>query len=342
MRVEEIAHLLDAPFEGDGSREILSGAPLETAAAGDLAFVESNKANTAASTSEAGCLIVGSRFPASADRTLIRVDKPRNAFALVLRTLRPAERPPPGIHPSAIVDPTAVLGERVHVGAYAVIEADVRLADGVAVGSGCFLGRGVTLGPDCLLHPGVRIYAETTIGARALVHCGAVIGADGFGFTQEDGRHQKFPQLGRVRIGDDCEIGANSTIDRAALGETLLGDGVKLDNLVHIGHNCRIGDHVLIAAQAGLSGGVVVEDHAVLGGQFGAGEKAHVGAGAQLGGRAGVLSNQKVKGGRAYWGTPARPYRDHLKTLAYGQRLPEIFAEVKRLRRRVEELEGGE
>ena len=204
------------------------------------------------------------------------------------------------------------------------------------------MARGVEIGADSMLHAGVTLYAGTVIGARALIHAGAVLGADGFGFTHEDGRYHKFPQLGRVRLGDDCEIGANSAIDRAALGETVLGDGVKLDNLVHIGHNCRIGNHVVIAALAGLSGGCVVEDYAVLGGQFGAGEKAFVGKGAQLGGRAGVLSNQKVKGGQAYWGTPARPYREHLKKLAYADRLPELFREIKQLRERVAELEGSQ
>ena len=212
----------------------------------------------------------------------------------------------------------------------------------MAVGPGCVLARGVEIGADSMLHAGVTLYAGTVIGARALIHAGAVLGADGFGFTHEDGRYHKFPQLGRVRLGDDCEIGANSAIDRAALGETVLGDGVKLDNLVHIGHNCRIGNHVVIAALAGLSGGCVVEDYAVLGGQFGAGEKAFVGKGAQLGGRAGVLSNQKVKGGQAYWGTPARPYREHLKKLAYADRLPELFREIKQLRERVAELEESQ
>lgn len=340
MRVDEIAEFLGLPFEGNGAAEITSGAAVESAGEADLAFVESAAAAGAANESGAGCLIVPADFADGAGRTLIRSKEPRTAFARVIRELRPPEKPPLGIHPTAVIFPDAVIGDDVSIGPHAVIEPHARLGDNVVVGPGCWIGRGVAVGNDSTLHAGVSLYPGTRIGMRALIHAGAVIGADGFGFTRENGRYEKFPQLGRVRIGDDCEIGAGSAIDRAALGETVLGDGVKLDNLVHIGHNCRIGSHVVIAALAGLSGGCVVEDHAVLGGQFGAGEKAVVGAGAQLGGRAGVLSNQKVEGGRAYWGTPARPYREHLKKLAYADRLPDLFAEVKRLRARIEELEA--
>jgi len=180
------------------------------------------------------------------------------------------------------------------------------------------------------------------LGERAILHAGVVIGADGFGFIFENERYEKFPQVGRVRIGDDVEIGANSCVDRGALGETVLDDGVKLDNLVHIAHNCRLGKHVVIAAQTGLSGGVVVEDYVVMGGQVGIGDKARIGRQAVLGGQAGVLTGKTIAGGEQYWGTPVRPVREHLKNLGRVERLADLMAEVRALRERVRALEGGE
>jgi carbonic anhydrase/acetyltransferase-like protein (isoleucine patch superfamily) len=186
----------------------------------------------------------------------------------------------------------------------------------------------------------VHIYPGVEIGQRVIIHSGAVIGADGFGFVFEEGRYEKFPQVGRVVIGNDVEIGANCTIDRAALGVTSIGDGTKLDNLVHIAHNCRIGRHVVIAAQTGLAGGTVIEDYAVIGGQVGMGDNVTVKSGAVIGSGAGILSSKVVRGGgEVWWGTPARPLKEYLETLAHLSRLPQLRREVEELRKRISELE---
>jgi UDP-3-O-[3-hydroxymyristoyl] glucosamine N-acyltransferase len=197
----------------------------------------------------------------------------------------------------------------------------VRLGDQVSIGAGCVLGDYVHIGSGSVLHPRVTLYSEVTLGQRVILHSGCVIGADGFGFVFAGGVYEKFPQVGRVEIGDDVEVGANSAIDRAALGVTVIGDGTKLDNLVHIAHNCRIGKHVVIAAQTGLSGGVVVEDYAVIGGQVGIGDKAVIQSRAVLGSGSGVLTSKIVRGGQVVWGTPARPLKEHLAQLAALSRL---------------------
>src|ERR1700687_1454789 len=190
---------------------------------------------------------------------------------------------------------------------------------------------------DCLLHANVTIYDNVTIGNRAILHSGCVLGADGFGFVRAGDRYEKFPQIGRVKVGDDVEIGANSCVDRAALGVTVIGDGSKLDNMVHIGHNCRIGRNVVIAAQTGLSGGVVVEDDAVIGGQVGIGDKARIESGAVLGSGCGILTSKIVRKGQVVWGTPARPLKQHLEQLANLSRLPELRKELSELKKHLKE-----
>lgn len=341
MKAAAIASLLHAALEGDGEVEIDGAAPLEQAGKGDLAFLESMRAAGKVAETKAGCVIVPEGFSgANGARALIRCGKPRNAFAKALAVLKPAGRPVPGVHPDATVAASAKLGEGVWVGAQAVIGEDVVAGPNTVVHPGATVADGSILGSDCQVHAGVRIYAGAKIGDRCILHAGCVIGADGFGFVFEDGAYQKFPQVGGVVLGDDVEIGANSCVDRGALGDTVLGHGVKLDNLVHIGHNCRLGAHVVIAAQTGLSGGVVVEDYVTMAGQVGIGDKAHIGAQAILGGQAGVLPSRRVEGKQAYWGTPARRHRDYLRKLAYLDRLPEALAELEDLEKRLEDLES--
>jgi len=197
------------------------------------------------------------------------------------------------------------------------------------------------MGEGCILHPNVTVYDNVDIGRSAILHSGAVIGADGFGYVMEHGRWHKFPQVGRVEISDFVEIGANSCVDRAAMGVTSIGEGTKLDNMVHVGHNCRIGKHVVVAAQTGFSGGVVVEDYAVIGGQVGIGDKARIETRAVLGSGCGVLTSKIVRSGETVWGTPARPLKQHLEALANLARLPEMRQEMAELKRRLAELERG-
>ena len=200
------------------------------------------------------------------------------------------------------------------------------------------IGAGVRIGANCILHANVTIYNGVTIGDRAVLHSGVVLGADGFGFILQGDHYEKFPQIGRVEIGNDVEIGANSCIDRAALGITQIGDGAKLDNMVHIAHNCRIGRHVVIAAQTGLSGGVVVEDYAVIGGQVGIGDKARIESGAVLGSGCGILTSKIVRKGQVVWGTPARPLKEYLEQLANLARLPKLRKEVAEVEKLLSEM----
>ncbi len=335
MRVCDLAQRLQAPFEGDGELDIERALPVEEAGAGDLAFAAGRKGVAMAEASQAGCLIVDAAFPAG--RTLIRVKDPRTAFAMALMALYPAKKYVPGIHPTAVVAPSATIGDGVHIGPHAVIGERARIGDHSAIGPGCSIGDDATIGPGSLLHPRVTIYDRVKVGARAVLHSGVVLGADGFGFVKVAGAYQKFPQVGSVELGDDCEIGANSTVDRAALGVTRLGNGVKLDNMVHIGHNCRIDDHVVIAAQTGMSGGCVIESGAVIGGQVGMGDKVRVESGAVLGSGSGVLTSKIVRGGETYWGTPARPLKEYLRQLAHVAQLPELAAKVKELEKQRED-----
>ncbi len=204
------------------------------------------------------------------------------------------------------------------------IEANAVIGERSFIAAGCYVGPGVVIGDDCEIYPSVVIYSGTTIGRRVIVHAGAVLGSDGFGFVRDEvhGRYVKFPQVGRLVIGDDVEIGANCTIDRGALDETVIGPGTKFDNLVHIGHNCSVGANVVIAAQTGISGSSSVGDDCVLGGQVGMGDHAHIEAGAILGGQSGVLPNKTIRGkGVVFWGTPVKPVREYLKELATLSRL---------------------
>jgi UDP-3-O-[3-hydroxymyristoyl] glucosamine N-acyltransferase len=269
------------------------------------------------------------------------VADPRGSFATVIGLLYPPPAVVPGIHPTAVIAPDAEIAPTAAIGPHATIGARTRIGDRTSIGPGCAIGAGVRIGADCLVHPRVTIYDNVTIGDRAVLHSGCVLGADGFGFVPGPNGYQKFPQIGRVEIGDDVEIGANSCVDRAALGVTRIGDGVKLDNLVHIGHNCSIGRHVVIAAQTGLSGGVIVEDHAVIGGQVGIGDKARIETGAVLGSGCGILTSKIVRRGQVVWGTPARPLKEYLVQLANLARLPKLREEVAEMERRLRDRENG-
>ncbi len=337
--MDEIAEHLKTGFEGAGDLDILTAAPLETAGPREIAFVGNRKAATQAGQSQAGCLLVTREFPEG--RTLIRVDDPRAAFAKVIGLLYPRPHITPGAHPTAVIAPDADIAPSAAIGPHTFIGARVRIGERSVIGPSCSIGPGTRIGADCLLHAHVTIYAHVRIGHRAVLHSGCVLGADGFGFVRGPEGYQKFPQIGRVEIGNDVEIGANSCIDRAALGVTRIGDGVKLDNLVHIGHNCVIGKHVVIAAQTGLSGGVIVEDDAVIGGQVGIGDKARIESGAVLGSGCGILTSKIVRKGQVVWGTPARPLKDHLEQLASLSRLPKLRQEIAELQKRLRDRENS-
>jgi len=321
MHVKDLAEWLGAPWEGDGALEVQRVAALEDAGWNDVSFATRGRSLKQAADSAAGCLLVPEDFDNSGQRTIIRTKDPRAAAARAIRKLQPTVEPTSGIHPSAVLGPGVVCGKGVHIGPLVSIGAGVHLGDRVSIGDGSVIGDYVEIGEGTVIHPRVTVYAGVQVGRQVILHSGCVIGADGFGFVFTDGAYEKFPQVGRVEIGDRVEIGANSCIDRAALGVTSIGEGTKLDNMVHIAHNCRIGRHVVIAAQTGLSGGVVVEDYAVIGGQVGIGDKARIESRAVLGSGSGVLTSKIVRGGQVMWGTPARPLKQHLEQLAVLSRL---------------------
>ncbi len=321
--LQEIATAVDARLLGDGRVEVSGVASIESATPQDLVFVEDEKHLAAALRSPAGAVIAG-EFAVSiaSDRPLLISQHPKLSFARAARALRDgsgAASQHGSVHSTAVIHPSVVLGAGVLIEERAVVSEQAQIGENTRVGAGCAIGAGVRIGRDCEIYPNVTIYPGTTLGDRVIVHAGAVLGSDGFGYVRDrkNGHYEKFPQVGRLVIEDDVEIGANTTIDRGALDETRIRRGTKIDNLVHIGHNCQIGEDVVIAAQTGLSGSIVIEDGVVLGGQVGIGEHARIGEGVMLGGQGGVLPNKVLRGkGVAFWGTPAQPLRQYLKQLA--------------------------
>jgi UDP-3-O-[3-hydroxymyristoyl] glucosamine N-acyltransferase len=324
--LQEIAEAVGAHLRGDGAVEVSSVASIGTACADHLVFVEDEKHLPSALKSSAGAVITG-EFAAALDtqKPLLISDQPKLAFARAANLLSDSQPALDGyVHASATVDASALLERRVRIEERAVVGADAAIGEGTRIGTGCVIGRGAKIGKGCELYPQVTIYPGTSVGDRVIVHAGAVLGSDGFGYVRDGktGRYEKFPQVGRLVIEDDVEIGANTTIDRGALEETRIGRGAKIDNLVHIGHNCQIGENVVMAAQTGLSGSIVIENNVVLGGQVGIGEHARIEEGVMLGGQGGVLPNKVLRGkGVAFWGTPAQPVREYLKQLAALARL---------------------
>ena len=321
--LSSVAESLQAQLVGDGAVEVSGIASIPQATPEDLVFVEDEKHLRSALESRAAGVITG-KFAGKhgvegLSKPLLIVEHPKLAFARAARILRSLPDREPGIHPSAIVHASARLGKDVIVAERAVLGPKVEIGDRTWIGPGTVIGSSASIGRDCELYPNVTIYSGTTLGQRVIVHAGAVLGSDGFGYVRDQatGHYEKFPQTGHLEIGDDVEIGANSTIDRGALDATRIGRGAKIDNLVHIGHNCQIGEDVVIAAQTGLSGSIVIERDVVLGGQVGIGEHARIEEGVMLGGQGGVLPNKVLRGkGVAFWGTPARPVREYLKQLA--------------------------
>ena len=315
MLVRDLADILGAACEGDGSRDLERVASLEDAGPQDLSFLSNPRFLAQAQASKA-CLLVPDIYPNPGKQTLIRVADPRAAMARAIAAMYPPRRFRSGVHPTAIVSVDARVSPVAHIGPYVTVGDGTVIGEHVVISAGCSIGENVQISQKSFLHPNVTIYDNVKLGAGVILHSGCVIGADGFGFVLTDDGYQKFPQVGTVQIGDNVEIGANSCVDRAALGVTSIGEGTKLDNMVHVGHNCRIGKHVVIAAQTGLSGGVEIGDNAVIGGQVGIGDKARIEAHAVVGSGSGILTSKIVRAGQPVWGTPARPLKEHLGQLA--------------------------
>jgi UDP-3-O-[3-hydroxymyristoyl] glucosamine N-acyltransferase len=322
VRLVQLAELLNAEVCGGSPElEVSRVASIARAGGADLVFAEDASILRDALSSSAGAVIVSEKLNAAAGdsgKALLVVPMPKLAFAKAARLLSRAEVEAE-VHPTAAIGADVVLGRRVSVGAYAVIEGGAHVGDETVIGAGSVIGRGVVLGRGCRIYPRVVIYPGTELGDRVVVHAGAVLGSDGFGYVRDDatGEYIQFPQQGRLVIEDDVEIGANTTIDRGALEETRIARGVKIDNLVHVGHNVLVERDVVIAAQTGISGSSVIRAGAVVGGQVGIGDHAEIGEGVILGSGSGVLTHKKVRGaGVVMWGRPARPLPQYLKELA--------------------------
>lgn len=324
MKLKELAQRIGGRVVGDGSMEAARVASVTVAGKGDLVFAEDDDNLAVALNSQASAVIAGSFAERTqSSKVLLIVANPRLAFARAASLLRGDTTQPAGVHSSAVIDKSAKLGKDLSVAANVVIGKSA-IGDRTKIGAGCVIGDGVEVGADCEIYANVTIYAGTRLGNRVIVHAGAVLGSDGFGYVRDpkSRRHEKFPQIGKLEIGDDVEIGANTTIDRGALETTRIGRGTKIDNLVHIGHNCHFGEDVIIAAQAGFSGSITIENNVVIGGQVGVGEHARIQEGVLLGGQAGVLPKKVLRGkGIAFWGTPAKPLREYLRSLASLARL---------------------
>jgi UDP-3-O-[3-hydroxymyristoyl] glucosamine N-acyltransferase len=328
MRLVQLAELLKAELKGDAHEHDITGVASAKSATPDcIVFAQDAATFSEALDSSSAAVIVPVAMGEDANvlKPLLLVKNPRLAFARAAQLLR-TDDAHPVIHPTAVIDGSVLLARRVNVGPHVVIETEAKIGEGSSIGAGAFVGRGVVIGRDCRIYPRVVIYPETELGDRVIVHAGTVLGSDGFGYVRDEatGEYTQFPQQGRLVIEDGVEIGANTTIDRGALDETRISRGVKIDNLVHIGHNVLVGKDVVIAAQTGISGSCTIGDNAVVGGQVGIGDHATIGEQVILGSGSGVLTHKKVRGpGVVFWGRPARPLKQYLKELATLSRLAE-------------------
>ena len=340
MKIEEIAKLLDGKFFGNGKVEITRVANLETAQKDEISFIEKPEFTETVRRTKAAGLIVPENFDAPFPCSFIVVKNPKLAFVKIAEILHPPKKRAPEIHLSAVIAENAKIGKGVFVGAFVCIGENSEIGEGTNIRAGAKIGDRVKIGVNCTIHPNVSVEDDCTIGNNVILHCGAVIGADGFGFVRNGANgYLKFPQIGTVIIEDDVEIGANSCVDRGSLGETRIGAGTKIDNLVQIAHNVQIGKRVVIAAQTGISGSTIIEDDCVIGGQVGMGDHATVKSGAVIGSQAGVLPGKIVRAG-VWWGTPVQPLDEYKRQNAYVKGIARLKEELKELKKRLAEIEA--
>jgi UDP-3-O-[3-hydroxymyristoyl] glucosamine N-acyltransferase len=336
LRLGELAARFGGRVIGDPDVRVAGVATLERAGPSDLAFLTNPRYRRAAETTGAGAVLVppGTELPG---KTRLEVAEPYLALAGILGLLHPASRPAPGISPDARVGRDVILGEGVHVAPFAVIGDRVRLGDRAVVGAGCVVGEGCVVGDDTMLAPRVVLYPGSVVGARCLVHAGVVLGADGFGFATSKGTHHKVPQVGRAVVGDDVEIGANSAIDRGAIDDTVVGDGTKIDDLVMVAHGVTLGKGCLLAAQSGIAGSTRVGAYGVFAGQAGAAGHLEIGERTVVAAKTAVFAD--VAAGSFVAGIPAVDHRQWKRAQAALKKLPELRAELRELRARLEAIE---
>ena len=341
MNLEKIAEIVDGQLNGTSDTEILGAAALKNARSGEISFVENHGKTDFAETAkniEASCLLVPEDFDMELPCAFIRVKNPKLAFAKVAEKLSPPNFRFNDHHPTAVIHEKADV-RAGYVGAFVTIGENTHIGEGAQIHDGVRIGSHVTIGKHTVIRPNAVIYDHVSIGHDCVIHAGVVIGADGFGFVRDREGYVKFPQIGTVVIEDNVEIGANSCVDRGALGATRIGAGTKIDNLVQIAHNVEIGRRVVIASQTGISGSTVIEDDCVIGGQVGFGDHARVLSGAIIGSQAGVLPGKIVRAG-VWWGTPVQPLDEYKRQNAHVKGIARLKDEVKELKRQVTEMRG--
>jgi len=331
---KELAEILGAVLEGDGSTELHNVAAPERAGAHDLVYVDAAK-HADRAVSSAAQVVVAQQGIELPGKTVLRVADAKFIFAKAAALLRDSVPIARGVHLTAIIAPLARVHPTASVGPYAVIGEDTHIGEFTQIGAHTVIGSGCWIGDRCRVHPRVTLYSGVRIGHRVEIHSGAVIGADGFGFAHGEGRYWKFPQAGIVEISDDVEIGANTTIDRGSLDDTRIGEGVKLDNLVHVGHNVKIGAHTVIAAQTGVSGSSTIGDHVIVGGQVGIADHCTLESRSVAGAQAGIPTGKTIRGGQTVWGTPAREIGKFKEIYVWYARLPELAERIKELEAKV-------
>jgi UDP-3-O-[3-hydroxymyristoyl] glucosamine N-acyltransferase len=329
--VAEIARQLGGEVVGDPSVVVQRFAPADRAQPGDLTFAENELFFARAEQSFASAIIVDG--PGTSQKTLIRVPSARIAFAKVLPLFFPEPTLEPGIHPTAVVAPTAKVDTTAHIGPQCVVSDGASIGPRSVLLAQVFVGVECVIGEDARLYPHVTLYAKTTLGNRVRIHAGSVIGSDGFGYVQDGGVHRKVPQIGNVLVHDDVEIGANVTVDRGALGPTVIGRGSKIDNLVQIAHNVNIGEHCIVVSQVGISGSTRLGNYVVLAGQVGLAGHLKIGNRATVAAQSGVMHN--IPDGEKWFGYPAQPDRQMKRQLIASQQLPELIRRVAELERRI-------
>lgn len=335
LRLAEIARLISGEVIGDADITITGVAALDEASEGDLAFVEKVDLLPLGEKSKAAALIAP-REVRTARKPLIVTEDPKLAFSKVLELFAPGPSIPIGVHPTAVLGKGVHLGEDVAIGPYVVIEDGVRVGDRVVLYPFVFIGREADVGADTLIYPHVFIGERVTIGQRCIIHAGAAVGADGFGYLHGEEGHRKIPQIGTVVIEDDVEIGANSTVDRATISATRIGSGTKIDDQVHIAHNCVIGRNCVLCGQVGIAGSTTIGDNVILGGQAGVSDHCRVASNITIAAQAGVFGDLTEPG--VYSGYPARPHGQQLRIMAMVQKLPELVERVKELAGEIEKL----
>jgi UDP-3-O-[3-hydroxymyristoyl] glucosamine N-acyltransferase len=332
----DLARFLGCPVHGEEVFPLKGVASPEAAEVDDLIYLDSSRHMERVTQSAARCAITSPDLLIPG-KTLIVTARPKLAFARAAAWLVPPAAVAVGIHPTAVIAESVRLGRGTAVGPFAVIEEEAEIAEETQIGAFCFLGRGTRVGRSCRLHPRVTVYAGVKIGSNVIVHSGAVLGCDGFGYVTDESKHWKFPQAGGLEIDEGVEIGANTTIARGSLGITRLAPQVKLDNLVHLAHNVQVGERTLVAAQTGIAGSSLIGTDVVIGGQVGIADHCELEAGCIAGAQAGIPSGKIIRRGQIVWGTPARPIKQFKEQYGWFARLPELAERVRKLEKETRE-----